>query len=281
MTTTASADARGAETLTTGLGYYSLALGTALLGAPGAVNRLIGVRDDARSRFWQRVVAAQELTAAAGIFAQARPVPTLWGRTAGDVLHLAMLARALRNGATSPGRVAGAIAAVAGTLAADAYASARMTSTPEAIRKGASVRGTAAITVTGTPEEVQRRWREFASGGDAARLGPIEVVEEHPGRSIAFRTTGPATSGVAAFTAAPGGRGTEIHLELEYGVPGGAVGAAVAKVAGADPLQMVRDDLRRLKQLVEIGEVVRSDGTPVGPSATTQPKQRPAQPVNA
>src|SRR5437868_907346 len=78
--------------LTTGLGWFSLGLGAAQLVAPGQVNRAIGVQDDATSRLWQRAVGVQELGAAAGIFAQRRPVEVLWARTGADVVHLTMLA---------------------------------------------------------------------------------------------------------------------------------------------------------------------------------------------
>ncbi len=47
---------------------------------------------------------------------------------------------------------------------------------------------------------------------------------------------------------------------------------------GEDPEQNVKDDLRRFKQVVETGEVVRSDASPAGLSAKQQLKQRPAQP---
>jgi uncharacterized membrane protein len=62
-------------------------------------------------------------------------------------------------------------------------------------------------------------------------------------------------------------------------VAGGSLGAAVQKVTGDEPLQVVQDDLRRFKQLVETGEIARSDGAPTGHSAKLQPKQRPAQPL--
>ncbi|MEA2356862.1 MAG: hypothetical protein QOI62_122 [Solirubrobacteraceae bacterium] len=272
-----------AATLATELGWFSLGLGTAQLLAPGRVNRAIGVRDDPRSRFWQRVVGVQELTAAAGILGRRRPVEWLWARTAGDVVHLAMLARALRGGrGEQPARVEAAMASVVGCFAADAYASTRMTSDPQATREGHPMKAKASITVGKPRDEAQRRWREFEQQpGDASRLGPIEVLEETPGR-VRWRTIGDAeakASGVAVFTDAPGDRGTEIHLELEYEVPGGAVGAALKKVTGDDPLQLAKDDLRRFKQLVETGEIARSDGAPTGHSAKLQPKQRPAQPV--
>jgi len=40
----------------------------------------------------------------------------------------------------------------------------------------------------------------------------------------------------------------------------------------------VKDDLRRFKQVMETGEVVRSEGSPEGQNARRHLKQRPAQP---
>jgi uncharacterized membrane protein len=81
------------------------------------------------------------------------------------------------------------------------------------------------------------------------------------------------------FETAPGGRGTEVHVALDYELPGGKLREAVAKVLGEDPGQQVKDDLRRFKQVLETGEVVRSDGTPEGQSTKRLFKQRPAQPL--
>ena len=59
----------------------------------------------------------------------------------------------------------------------------------------------------------------------------------------------------------------------------GDLGTAAAKLAGKDLATQLSDDLRRFKQQVETGEVVRSDGTPTGHLLTTYLKQRPAQPL--
>jgi hypothetical protein len=55
---------------------------------------------------------------------------------------------------------------------------------------------------------------------------------------------------------------------------------------GVEPLPNTRDDidlpkarLRQLKQLIEVGEVVRSDGAPEGAEAKRQIFQRPAKPL--
>ena len=51
---------------------------------------------------------------------------------------------------------------------------------------------------------------------------------------------------------------------LVYDIPGGDLGKAVAKYFGKEPHQQLDDDLRRLKQVLEAGEVVRSEGRAVG-----------------
>jgi uncharacterized membrane protein len=55
----------------------------------------------------------------------------------------------------------------------------------------------------------------------------------------------------------------------------------VAKLLGEEPDQQVRDDLRRFKQVLETGDVVRSDALPQGTDARHQVIQRPAQPVRS
>lgn len=81
------------------------------------------------------------------------------------------------------------------------------------------------------------------------------------------------------YTPAPGGRGTEVRVRLDRAVPGGTVGEKVAAIVGTDPQRELDDALRRFKQLVETGEVVRSDGSPDGTDAQQQRSQRPAAPV--
>ncbi len=85
--------------------------------------------------------------------------------------------------------------------------------------------------------------------------------------------------GEVRFRPAPGGRGTEIHVTLRYWVPGGKLGGAVARYFGEDPHQQLDDDLRRFKQIIETGEVVRSEGAPGGKRARREFPQHPAQPL--
>jgi hypothetical protein len=70
-----------------------------------------------------------------------------------------------------------------------------------------------------------------------------------------------ANAGAVTFTAAPGGRGTEIHVSVDYDPPGGRVGSTVARAFGKEPGQEIQVDLRRLKQVLEVGEVIQSDAS--------------------
>jgi uncharacterized membrane protein len=110
-----------------------------------------------------------------------------------------------------------------------------------------------------------------------------EVIDDVPGERMSWRSTEGASvpnAGTVRWVRAPGGRGTEVHVELSYDPPAGAAGAAVAKLFGEEPDQQLRDDLRRFKQLVETGEIARSDSTPEGVRARRS-MSRPAQPVGA
>ena len=95
-----------------------------------------------------------------------------------------------------------------------------------------------------------------------------EITEDKPGQRIAWRTLGDDAdikhTGKVEFIPAPGSRGTEVHVQINYDPPGGKFGAMVAKLFGEEPGQQVNDDLRRFKQVMEVGEVVRSEASPEG-----------------
>ena len=115
----------------------------------------------------------------------------------------------------------------------------------------------AAITLLGSPEEVERLWNDSAY--------KPEYID--------------SADAAVTFKKAPGDRGTEIHVDLERSTPGGKLGEAVQKLTGKEPLAKVKDDLRRFKAHVETGEIPRSEGVPEGELAGRKLKQRPAQPL--
>jgi uncharacterized membrane protein len=91
-----------------------------------------------------------------------------------------------------------------------------------------------------------------------------EVTADVPGERIAWRSLEGSqvdSRGEVRFRAAPQGRGTEVELELQYRPPGGAAGAAVARFLSGASEQVLKEDLRRFKRLMESGEIPTSDMT--------------------
>jgi uncharacterized membrane protein len=122
------------------------------------------------------------------------------------------------------------------------------------------------------------RWVTAGPGGTSVTW-EAEVIADHPNELLAWRSVEGSqveNAGTVRFEPRPGGRGTIVRVELEYRPPGGVAGAAAAALFHEAPQQQLHDDLKRLKQVLEIGEVVRSDGSPDGTGSVLQ---RPAQPV--
>jgi uncharacterized membrane protein len=299
---------RGArkDALAQGLGWFSLGLGVVQLAAPRALARAIGLKGTDRQVVVMRAVGVRELGAAAGIFGRPKPGGWMWARAAGDVMDVALLTAA---DARSGSRRALALGAVAGAAAVDVLEGTRLS---QVAKNGTqptddtiSVRK--AITVQRPAEEVYAFWRDFANLPrfmehlervdvlDEARShwvakGPAgrsvewdaELVDDRPGEVISWRSLPGATvenEGSVHFSAAPGERGTEVLVDLRYSPPAGTLGAAVAKLLGEEPATQLSDDLRRFKQVLETGEVVRSDASPRGHSLVSHLMQRAAQPM--
>lgn len=83
-----------------------------------------------------------------------------------------------------------------------------------------------------------------------------EVHNEIPNELIAWRSLPGSQvdqAGSVHFTPIP--EGTEVRVVLRYAAPAGKLGDAVAGVLGDEPSQQIADDLRRLKQVMEAGDV--------------------------
>jgi uncharacterized membrane protein len=94
-----------------------------------------------------------------------------------------------------------------------------------------------------------------------------EIINEIPGELLAWRTlegSDVVSAGSVRFKPASHGRGTEVHVRLQYDPPAGKLGATVAWLLGHEPSQVIREDLRRFKQLLEAGEVPTTKGQPRG-----------------
>lgn len=288
--------------LTRGLGWFSIGLGAVQVLTPGGIDRAVGVSDKSHNRaVMAGVGGARELAVGVGILSMRQPKPWLWARVAGDVLDLAMLGRAMFNHRNARGRMALVMTSVVGVTAADVLAIVRQSRGSRT--KSANVRS--AITIRRPIDEVYRFWRDFANlprfmahlesvqvRGDLSTWrakGPAgmtvewdaELVTDLENERIAWHSLADSdvsNAGIVRFSPAPGGRGTQVFVELEYSPPVGTAGVVVAKLLGEEPGQQVQDDLRRLKQVMETGEVVRSEGNPAGVLNRRQLAQRPAHP---
>lgn len=144
------------------------------------------------------------------------------------------------------------------------------------------------MTINRSPEELYAFWRNFTNLPSIMRnlksvtcldenrshwvaAGPMgysvewdaEVINDEPNQTIAWRSLSNAevdNAGSVRFVPAPGDRGTEVRVVIDYIPPAGRVGATIAKMFGADPETEICEDLRRFKQVMETGEVPMTTG---------------------
>ena len=106
-------------------------------------------------------------------------------------------------------------------------------------------------------------WTIKAPAGTTVDL-ETEVSAERENEFIAWRSVEGSdieTAGRVTFEDAPGDRGTRVSLVLSYDPPGGAAGRAIAALFQREPAMQARHDLKRLKMLMETGEIATSART--------------------
>jgi uncharacterized membrane protein len=287
------------------LGLASAGLGVPMLWRTDAVAAATGVDDSRMAPAVIRAVGARELVHAALLVLG--PSRSVWTRLAGDAADLAVLTRALqsRTGARRA-RTTAATVAVLGLTGLDLYVATRTARRQHGKGRPGPLELHASTTVNRSPRETYGFWRDFenlpsfmrhlrsvsVSGNGRSRWeadAPIrrkvrwdaEITGDEPGRRISWKSLPGAdidNSGTVHFAPAPDGEGTEVRVRLHYDIPGGRIGRIVAKLWGEDPKQQVRDDLRRFKQVLETGGIVRSDALPQGTDARHQFLQGTAKP---
>lgn len=94
-----------------------------------------------------------------------------------------------------------------------------------------------------------------------------EIINDVENKVIGWRSlpeSDVVTAGAVTFKPIRDGRATQISVHLQYTPPAGRAGAFIARLFGREPSQTIREDLRRLKQVLEAGEIPRtSTGEPV------------------
>ncbi|WP_207433765.1 SRPBCC family protein [Sabulibacter ruber] len=110
-------------------------------------------------------------------------------------------------------------------------------------------------------------WEAKIPGGLGTIAWEAEIVDDRPDELISWRSLPGSqidNSGEVTFIEAPGGKGTEVQATICYRAPIGALGKSVATLLNPALAQMVREDLRRFKQLMESGEIPTIEGQPSG-----------------
>lgn len=170
----------------------------------------------------------------------------------------------------------------------------RMAPSDAAIPYELGIRARASVTIRQPREKVYQFWRQLenlpifmrhlvsvepkggtnshwtAQGpGNRAVEWDAEIINEVPNEVIGWKSLPGSDvdcAGSVRFTDAPGGRGTEVRVELQYNPPAGMVGAYIARLFGREPEQEIEADLNRLKQYLEGGEIATTEGQPQGGS---------------
>ena len=285
-----SSDVVEAQRLARNLGWFSIGLGVTELAAPGLVTRLTGIRAHPK---WIRVAGVREIVYGVAILSRRKPVGWLRSRILSDFLTFVTLGKAVASPRTNQLKVAGTVGAVAGITLLDINAVERMTAVADQIddEEGDSIHVAKSIQINRPAEEIYRFWRDFnnlpqvmehlesveiidaersrwcAKGPAGKRIQwEAEIIEDRPDESLSWRSVEGATvenSGSVDFTAAPGG-GTLVRVELVYRPPAGRIGGLIAKLLGEEPALQIEEDLRRLKQIMETGEIVVTRGQASG-----------------
>ena len=94
-----------------------------------------------------------------------------------------------------------------------------------------------------------------------------EELEIVPGkRHVSRVTNGPTAGTTEIFTLEPhpAGRGTIATFVSDFTLPGGAITHTLGAIVSRSPTQIVIENLRHLKELIESGEIPSVEGQPAG-----------------
>lgn len=118
-------------------------------------------------------------------------------------------------------------------------------------------------------------WVARSPAGGAPVEWDAEIVDEREGELISWRSLPDSqvhNAGTVRFEPATGGRGTTVHVHLDLVPPGGAAGRLAARLLEPVTTLEVKEDLRRLKNLLEAGEIPTTEGQPAGRRPLINPR---------
>lgn len=302
---------RNGNWMARGLGLVSLGVGLPSVAAPDALARVMGMPDDSATRTAISAIGVRETANGLGLLVWPRFAGWGWARVVGDAMDLALLGWTLATPTRSRGartRTIATTAATAGIAALDVWTALRLSRRARLAvthqQGDSATTARRAITINRSRDEIYKVWRDFrnlprfmenlesveitgdttsrwvarAPGGKSIAWD-AEIVDDQPNERISWRALPGSrveNSGTVRFVTAPGGKGTEVHVEIRYTPPAGRLGATIAKIFGVDAGQQTIGDLRRFKQVMETGEIARSDVTARG-GGPAQPLKTPGE----
>lgn len=151
------------------------------------------------------------------------------------------------------------------------------------LKSGEGIKTEKSITINRSPEDIYSFWHQLVnlprfmrhvqsvtSRGDGishwvVRTShgrtlewDVRILEDKPGQMISWQSLEGAdmdNAGSVWFTPAADGSGTVVKVSMKYSPPGGKIGVAIARFLGNDPGRDMEEDLSRLKQILEGGEI--------------------------
>jgi uncharacterized membrane protein len=276
------------QQLAQALGWFSIGLGVTEILAPRSFGRAIGVGDHPAV---VRMLGMRAIMSGVGLLSERKAGTWAWSRVAGDAMDLALLGAATRSADARPERIAMAATAVLGMTALDVYSGQQLSRTSLQMAP-TRVQVTHSVTINASPPTVYAFWRNLenlplfmrhlvsvtatndrtshwvaCAPAGATVEWDAEIVEDVDSERLAWRTLPDSEvlhEGTVTFEPAPTDRGTIVRVTLMYEPPAGLIGRQIAKVFGEEPGQQIREDLLRVKQLIETGEIATTAGQPHG-----------------
>jgi uncharacterized membrane protein len=108
-----------------------------------------------------------------------------------------------------------------------------------------------------TLDERKSSWKARIPGDLATISWEAEILEDKPNTFISWCSLPGSTvdnAGEVTFRDAPSRQGTEMLARISYRLPAGDAGSVAGKLFNPMVERLVKEDLRRFKQLVEGGE---------------------------
>lgn len=204
------------------LGWAGTAIGIAELAIPGMLIRGIGVPDGRLTRWALLACGVREIITGIGAATSSRPRKWMSARLVGDIIDLALLGSAFASRRGDRSRLAYACAAVGVIMVLDTWALARL---------GRQ----AATSDAGMDRDRIEQTRAVTILGSRQEIERCWQL---------IRDESPRRHSEPIFAEAPGDRGIEVRI-----------------LTGKLRARAVEAKLRRLKQLVEAGEVIESDAS--------------------